>query len=224
MLTSMMTDEEMLRLYTEGKNYEEIGRLAGVDRHVVSRRIRSAGGKSRSPSERRLGEKNPAWKGGRHVTKRGYVMRRIVGEDRYEYEHRLIMEEKLGRSLDTTEQVHHDNEQKGDNRAKNLVLTTKTTHRRDHHQMHGWSLNYARCESCGTTELPHMGRGLCSRCFSADRRGASPTNLPIRRTGRWAKNYDRCRECGTTERRHGGFGLCSGCKAKLWREEHDYAP
>lgn len=50
----------------------------------------------------------------------------------YAYEHRLVMEEFLGRYLDRGERVHHINGIKTDNRIENLSLETNSTHRIKH--------------------------------------------------------------------------------------------
>lgn len=76
---------------------------------------------------------NPAWKGGRYVAPKGYVMvyapdhpectgSTRKSERRYVLEHRLVMEKHLGRYLEKTERVHHLNGDKTDNRIENLEL------------------------------------------------------------------------------------------------------
>jgi len=46
------------------------------------------------------------------------------------HEHRVVMEEFLGRPLQANEHVHHINEQKDDNRLENLVVMDQNDHAR----------------------------------------------------------------------------------------------
>ena len=80
---------------------------------------------------RNKGEDNGNWKGGRHVTPYGYVKAyapnhpyKIGNGSGYVMEHRLVMEESLGRYLEAHETVHHKNGNRGDNRIENLELWT----------------------------------------------------------------------------------------------------
>ena len=82
--------------------------------------------------ESRLGVNNPMWKSGRVIDNRGYV--KIYSPDHpnnvhnYVFEHRLVMEKKLGRLLNKNELVHHKNAIKGDNRLSNLIVLLRKVH------------------------------------------------------------------------------------------------
>lgn len=118
-----------------------------------------------------VGEGNPKWRGGFYVMG-GYRYVKALGDhphagaDGYMREHRLVMEQHLGRVLDPEECVHHRNHNKLDNRIENLELMPSWA---EHQRRHGY-YEPRDCAACGATVM-------CSRA----RRRRSPVSYCSRR-------------------------------------------
>lgn len=125
----------LVAMYQEpGMSVREAARRMGTTAKTVRDQLRCRGVQIRPHSDvTRRGDRHPMWKGGRvlagryvyvhspdhpHRTKAGYVS-----------EHRLVMEQHLGRLLLPTEVVHHRNKNTTDNRVENLELFVSN---RDH--------------------------------------------------------------------------------------------
>lgn len=139
---------EMMSLY-------KLEAETGVSKRVISKWMDELGVKKRSnsegarvalkgkPKEGRKGsfpkgEKHWAWNGGRIKSVQGYI--NVLAPEHpncnhagYVVEHRLVMEEKIGRLLKKHEAVHHINEIKNDNRPENLFLFHSN---KDHKHFH----------------------------------------------------------------------------------------
>lgn len=110
-----------------GAYLAEIGRAIGTTGTRVSEFLRRSGETRKFPYTQKK-EKCNQWKGGRHVDKDGYVL--LYAPDHplprrnevYVLEHRLVMENHLGRYLTTKEVVHHKDKNKLNNQIENLEL------------------------------------------------------------------------------------------------------
>lgn len=130
------------------KGLRTIAKEAGASPGVVAEHLKQKGIQTRSVREgmdvagkvgvnKRLGEKAANWKGGRHSTKSGYITvyapdHPNSGKRGYVMEHRLVMEQKLGRYLEHGEIVHHIDGNKQNNHPDNLELKTNSQHISEH--------------------------------------------------------------------------------------------
>jgi len=92
-------------------------------------------------SHGRKGENSGNWKGGKHIKGNGYVEIKMPSHPHcdnrgYVYQHRLVMEELLGRYLTDNEIVHHIDEDKVNNEIENLRLfQSHREHAMEHHRI-----------------------------------------------------------------------------------------
>lgn len=97
------------------------------------------------------GEKAAHWRGGRSVDGEGYIRvyapthPKAFGHGGYVREHRLVMEQHLGRYLESHETVHHINGNKADNRIENLQVRQGN---------HGKG-TIAVCRDCGSHNIEY---------------------------------------------------------------------
>ena len=120
---------QIYELFESGSMIAEIVTKVGTNRESVRKYLL----KRYTPKQKRAivrqnirwlrGEASPNWKGGREVTKDGYICLWISRKEKI-LEHRLVMEDHLGRKLNRHEVVHHINGNNADNRVENLLLTT----------------------------------------------------------------------------------------------------
>jgi len=90
-------------------------------------------------AEANAGSKNAKWKGGKRKRGHGYIGRyRPNHPHAYQcsvLEHRLVMEDHLGRVLLPSEIVHHINGLKDDNRIENLMLFSSNSAHAKYHRI-----------------------------------------------------------------------------------------
>ena len=127
------------------------------------------------------GKDNPKWKGGRYIGNKGYILiytpdHPFTNSGNYVFEHRLVMEEHIGRLLTPEEEVHHINGIKTDNRIENLELINNHS---QHMRIHYPDNSNWICSNCGkgTWFKPSTGRyiwhdhpmieteHLCNNCY-----------------------------------------------------------
>lgn len=94
---------------------------------------------SQSRRDRFKGENAGNWKGGRVNQGQGYIWiymptHPFATQDGYILEHRLIVEQRIGRYLEKKEHIHHMNHVSWDNRSENLMIVSPAEHNRIIHK------------------------------------------------------------------------------------------
>lgn len=116
------------------------------------------------------GSMSPTWKGGVQVIG-GY--RLVSRGGKRKQEHRLVMEENIGRELSREEIVHHINGDKLDNRIKNLEILTQSEHIKKHIRNNelGGRVSYEKgkmrinCRVCNKGVVPNSpNQKYCKVC------------------------------------------------------------
>lgn len=135
-----MNKETLEALYSELGSVSAVARHLGkpiptVRYHFVKFDIPMRTGYKSPKTSRRFADNHHNWKGGT-FNSGGYVMEYAPTHPKnskgYVRQHRLVMERHLGRYLSRSEDVHHINGDKTDNRLENLVILSRSEHERLH--------------------------------------------------------------------------------------------
>lgn len=111
---------EILKQFGGAADYSICLCHCGIEWEVRLHSVISGDAKSCGCVKYKTGREHPLWKGGHLVKKSGYVV--ITSNSKKIFEHRLVMQNFLGRELFPNEYVHHKNGIRHDNRLENLEL------------------------------------------------------------------------------------------------------
>jgi hypothetical protein len=137
----------------------------------------------------KTGEDSSRLKGGKTNTSVGYIMVRMVDHPKahggYVAEHILVVEAILGRFLTDEEEVHHDDENKANNKPLNLIVCSNRAHHMLLHRQRrtenaGYNKDWRKCPYCKQYDDPlsmafakqsrNFYHSECAREYAEDRR------------------------------------------------------
>jgi hypothetical protein len=116
--------------------------------------------------------------GEKRVNQEGYVQVKISrdGHEIWEYEHRLVAAQILGRSLARGDVVHHINHDRADNGPENLRIFTRGEHQRHHAASRPRTDVIKQCEYCAQSYRVRPSMARTSRyCSREHHRLSQPT-------------------------------------------------
>lgn len=135
---------EWQALYDDAGSVSELARRLGKANGTVRYHLRRCGVEIRSTgyvspkTVTHEGADHANWGGGTYRHAEGYIYEYAPAHPAassakgYVLQHRLVMEQSLGRFLRSDELVHHRNEVKDDNRPENLELLDWSSHMKHH--------------------------------------------------------------------------------------------
>jgi len=133
--------KEIIALYLSGSTLEECAQAFKSTEKIITNILKVNNiPRRRAIKRNQWGENNSSWKGGKHKNRAGYILLYLPDHPAASrrgliMEHRVVMENHIGRYLKSYEVVHHKNQIKDDNRIENLELMTKSEHQALHNKM-----------------------------------------------------------------------------------------
>lgn len=140
-------------------------------------------------------EKHPLFKSYK-VDAMGYPLKKLPNKKMIR-EHRWIMEQELGRKLESWEHVHHKNGIKNDNRLENLVVLMATEHHKEH------------------AKDPRVLEALKKAQEFSRKRW-----LKLKEDGFWSYQWETCIICKRKDFKHQSHGKCTHCYLKEYQKNH----